>query len=232
MAYSKPPPPRKSKHRLILGLLLFVVAAGGIASFVMSGKKPKQVDEEIVIVDLAPPPPPPPPPPPEEEPLPEPSEEPEPSEISDADVPDEPAPDDSDMPDLGIDAGDLAEGGSGSFVVSVPRIGGRGGAGGGGGDGLLGSDMDSPPTPVSKMQPNYPSSLLSKGIGGTTKVSLVVDESGKVVSASVKQSSGNAELDKAAVNAATKWKFKPAQKAGRNVRSTCVVPFKFEVKKN
>ena len=233
MAYSKPPPPAKSKHRLILGLLLFVVAAGGIASFVMSGKKSKTVDEEIVIVDLAPPPPPPPPPPPEEQAPPEPAEESEPTEISDADVPDEPAPDDSDQPDLGLDAGDLAEGGSGSFVVSVPRIGGRRGAGGGaGGDGLLGSDMDSPPTPVSKMQPNYPSSLLSNGIGGKVLVTCVVDENGKVVSTSIKKSSGNAELDKAAVNAVLKWKFKPAQKAGRNIRATCVVPFNFEVKKN
>jgi protein TonB len=232
MAYSKPSPPAKSKHRLILGLMLFLVAAGGIASFVMSGKKTKEVQEEIVIVDLAPPPPPPPPPPPEEEPLPEPSEEPEPSEIADADVPDEPAPDDSDMPDLGLDAGDLAEGGTGSFTVSVPRIGGRRGSGGGGGGGLLGSDMDSPPTPVSKMQPNYPSSLLSKGIGGKVLITCVVDETGKVVSTSIKKSSGNADLDKAAVNAVLKWKFKPAQKAGRNIRATCVVPFNFEVKKN
>jgi periplasmic protein TonB len=232
MAYSKPPPPAKSKHRLILGLLLFVVVAGGIASFVMSQKKTKEVQEEIVIVDLAPPPPPPPPPPPEEEPPPEPAEESEPTEISDADVPDEPAPDDSDQPDLGLDAGDLLEGGTGSFVVTAPRIGGRRGSGGGGGGGLLGSDMDSPPTPVSKIQPNYPSSLLSKGIGGTAKVACVIDENGKVVSTSIRQSSGNAELDKAAVNAVTKWKFKPAQKGGRNMRATCVVPFNFEVKKN
>ena len=59
-----------------------------------------------------------------------------------------------------------------------------------------------------------------------------VDETGKVVSTSIKKSSGNAELDKAAVNAVLKWKFKPAQKAGRNIRATCVVPFNFEVKKN
>jgi protein TonB len=53
-----------------------------------------------------------------------------------------------------------------------------------------------------------------------------------VVSTSIKKSSGNTELDKAAINAVTKWKFKPAQKAGRNMRANCVVPFNFEVKKN
>jgi protein TonB len=233
MAFSKAPPPRKSKHKRVIGLMMFLVLAGGVVSFVMFGGGPKEAEEEIVIVDLSlPPPPPPPPPPQEEEPLPEPEEEmDESTEIAEADAPEDVA-DTSDEIDLGIDAGDLAPGTGGSFTVSVPRIGGRRGGGGGGGGGLLGSDMDSPPTPVSKIQPNYPSSLLSKGIGGKVLVTCVVDENGKVVSTSIKKSSGNAELDKAAVNAVTKWKFKPAQKAGRNMRATCVVPFNFEVKKN
>jgi outer membrane biosynthesis protein TonB len=29
-----------------------------------------------------------------------------------------------------------------------------------------------------------------------------------------------------------KWKFKPASKAGRNIKASCIVPFNFEVKKN
>ncbi len=234
MAFTKAPPPRKSKHKLVIGLLMFLVVTGGVISFLMAGKGTKEAEEEIVIVDLAlpPPPPPPPPPPEEEEPLPEPEESMEEStEIAEADAPEDVA-DTSEEIDLGIDAGDLAPGTGGSFTISVPRIGGRGGGGGGGGDGLLGGDVDSPPTPVSKMQPNYPSSLLSKGIGGKVLVTCVVDENGKVVSTTIKKSSGTAELDKAAVNAVTKWKFKPAQKAGRNVRATCVVPFNFEVKKN
>ena len=233
MAFSKAPPPRKSKHKLVIGLMMFLVIAGGVVSFVIFGGGPKEAEEEIVIVDLSlPPPPPPPPPPQEEEPLPEPEEEMEEStEIAEADAPED-VSDTSEEIDLGIDAGDLAPGTGGSFTVSVPRIGGRRGGGGGGGGGLIGNDMDSPPTPVSKIQPNYPSSLLSKGIGGKVLVTCVVDENGKVVSTSIKKSSGNAELDKAAVNAVTKWKFKPAQKAGRNLRATCVVPFNFEVKKN
>jgi len=234
MAYSKAPPPRKSKHKLVIGLMMMLVLGGGIASFIFLGGGPEKEEEEIVIVDLAlPPPPPPPPPPVEETPEPEPTEEIEEStEIAEADAPEEVAEDSAEDLDLGLDAGDLASGGTGSFTVSVPRIGGGRRGGGGGGGSLLGEDMDSPPTPVTKIQPSYPTSLLSKGIGGKVLVLCSVDETGKVVSTSIKKSSGNSELDKAAVNAVTKWKFKPAQKAGRNMRATCVVPFNFEVKKN
>ncbi len=234
MARAKAPTPRKTKHKLFIGLMTFLMVGGGIVSFLVFGGGPKTAEEEIVIVDLSlpPPPPPPPPPPEEEESIPEPTDDMEQSdEIAEADAPED-VSDSSEEIDLGIDAGDLAPGTGGSFTVSVPRIGGRRGGGGGGGDGMLGSDMDSPPVPVSKIQPNYPSSLLSKGIGGKALITCMVDETGKVVSTSVKKSAGNGELDKAAIAAVTKWKFKPAQKSGRNMRSTCVVPFNFEVKKS
>jgi protein TonB len=234
MAARHQPPDRKSQHRKLIGVLLGVVVIGGIASFVLRGGKQDEAKEEIVIVDLSPPPPPPPPPPPmEPQPdLSEPEEMDESEDIAEADAPDDMAEDSGDDIDLGLDAGDLASGpGSGSFVVSVPRIGGRRGGGGGGDGGGMMDDVDAPPTPVSKIQPNYPSGLLSKGVGGKVLIACVVDESGKVVSSSIKQSA-HTELDKAALAAVAKWKFKPAQKAGRNVRASCVVPFNFEVKKS
>lgn len=232
MAARRQSPDRKSQHRKLIGILLGVVVIGGIASFILSGGKKEEAQEEIVIVDLTAPPPPPPPPPAEPEPdLAEPEEMEESQEIAEADAPDEMSEDSGEDIDLGLDAGDLASGpGTGSFVVSVPRIGGRRGGGGGGGGGVM-DDVDAPPTPVSKIQPNYPSTLLSKGIGGKVLVACVVDESGKVISSSIKQSA-HADLDKAALAAVGKWKFKPAQKAGRNVRASCVVPFNFEVKKS
>ena len=235
MARLSAPRPRKSRQRLILGALLAIVILGGAVSFLLFGGGEKKEKEEIVIVDLSlppPPPPPRPPAPPEEENL----TEPEPSdvseEIAEADAPEEMSDDSAaaDM-DLGIDMGDLASGGSGTFTVSAPRVGKRGFGGGGGGDSLMGGDVDSPPTPVSKIQPAVPSSLQSKGIGGKVLIACVVDESGKVVSTSIKQSSGHPELDKAAASAVSRWKFKPATKAGRNVRSNCLVPYNFEVKK-
>lgn len=233
-AYHAPPPPKR-RQRLLIGGLLLAVVISGVGSFILSGKKEVKDEEEIIIVDLnlpPPPPPPPPPKPPEEESVAEPEEMEESTEIAEADAPEEMSDEPTTDIDLGIDAGDLGAGTGGSFVVSLPRFARGGKGGGGGGESLLGSDMDSPPVPVSKVQPTYPNSLLSKGTGGKVLVTCVVDESGKVVSATVKQSAGHPDLDKAAVNAVTRWKFKPASKGGRNVRASCVVPFNFEVKKN
>jgi protein TonB len=92
-------------------------------------------------------------------------------------------------------------------------------------------EVDAPPSPVSKIQPNYPNGLLKKRVGGRVLIICVVDDTGKVVSSSIKQSA-HPDLDKAALDAVTKWKFKPANKAGRNVTAKCVVPFNFEVKKS
>lgn len=127
--------------------------------------------------------------------------------------------------DLGIDLGDLTTGTGGGFVMDIPRFSMKGG------EDPFGGDLDSPPTPVNKLPPAYPPSLLGKGIGGRVLVSCSVDEAGRITGTSVKQSSGHSELDRAALNAVNKWKFKPATKAGRGVKATCVVPFNFEVKK-
>ena len=102
----------------------------------------------------------------------------------------------------------------------------------GGEDPFGGGEFDAAPVPVNKPQPVYPSSLLGKGVGGRVLVSCAVDAAGAVSATTVKQSSGHADLDRAAVNAVTKWKFKPATKDGRAIKATCVVPFNFEVKKN
>lgn len=230
MVARKAPAPANNKRRVIIGVMFALIVISGVISLMMRTGDQKTQEEEFVIVDLTAPPPPPPPPPVEEEPEPEPEEaEFEPTDISEADAPDDIAEDAGEQIDLGIDAGDLSSGpGGGSFLINVGR-GGRGGGGGGGGESL--DDVDSPPVPVNKVQPNYPSSLLKNNIGGRVLISCVVDETGKVVSATVKQSA-HPELDKAAISAVNKWKFKPATKAGRNVTAKCVIPFTFEVKKS
>lgn len=153
-----------------------------------------------------------------EEQAPPPEEEPEPE-------PEEMVEESTDL-DLGIDLGDLTTGTGGGFLMEIPKFAMKGG------DDVFGGDLDSPPTPVNKLPPTYPSSLLSKGIGGRVLVTCTVDADGRVTGTSIKQSSGHPDLDKAAVNAVNKWKFKPATKGGRKIKATCVVPFNFEVKKN
>ena len=150
----------------------------------------------------------------------EPPEEPEPEP-----EPEEMVEEATDL-DLGIDLGDLTTGTGGGFLMEIPKFAMKGA------DDMFGGDLDSPPTAVNKLPPTYPSSLLSKGIGGRVLVTCTVDAEGRVIAASVSQSSGQPELDKAAISAVNKWKFKPATKGGRKIKATCVVPFNFEVRKN
>jgi protein TonB len=127
--------------------------------------------------------------------------------------------------DLGLEIADLTGGTGGGFIMEIPKFGTRGG------EDPFGGGMDSPPTPVNRLPPQYPSALLKKGIGGKVVVSCVVDESGNLSSSRIKQSSGQPELDKAALAAVARWKFKPATRGGKKIKATCNIPFTFEVRK-
>ena len=224
---------KKENKHLLISLMLGAVIFGGAVSFLFrnSGEEEKKKKDTTSIVDITLPTPP--PPPPETDPD---LTEPEETDIKEESSEPEIAPtaemssETTDL-DLNIDIGDLAEGTGGSFVVNVPRFATRGGRGGDG-DGLGSEEADSPPTPISKLPPTYPSALLSKGVGGRVMISCVIDASGQVASSTIKQSSGYSELDKAALVAVARWKFKPAVKEGRSIKSTCSVPFNFEVKKS
>ncbi len=150
----------------------------------------------------------------EEPPPDDPEDEPEPEEI----------PDEAPEMDLGIEV-DLTAGTGGGFLVDIPKFGLKGG------EDPFGADMDSPPTPVNRMPPQYPSTLLKRGIGGKVVITCVVDVKGNITSSKVKQSSGQAELDKAALQAVSRWKFKPARRGGKPIQATCNIPFTFEVKR-
>ena len=216
----------------MIGVLLGVVLLAGVADFLFSGRDHdgEQKAEEYQIVDITVPPPPP-PPPPEEEDMEEPEEIEEPIEPLEMSAAPENSAEESSDVDLGIDIGDLVSSAGSGFAMDIPRFGRGSGGGGDGDDGLMGGGMDSPPSPVNKAQPTYPGALLKKGIGGKVLVTCVVDDTGRVVSTSIKMSSGHPDLDKAAINAVNKWKFKPGMKSGKSIKATCVVPFNFEVKK-
>lgn len=150
-----------------------------------------------------------------DEPPPEEQDEPEPEEV----------PEEMELNDTGFDPGEIALGTGGGFLMEVPQFGLKGG------DDAFGADMDSPPTPVNRMPPQYPSGLLKKGIGGKAVVTCVIDAKGAIVSTKIKQSSGQPELDKAALQAVSRWKFKPAKRGGKPFQATCNIPFTFEVKR-
>lgn len=84
------------------------------------------------------------------------------------------------------------------------------------------------PITVRKSPPRYPRTLERKGIGGTVAIALQIDTTGRVSSAAVQSSSGQAELDRAALVAVQRWRFKPALKAGTAISSRSVVNIVFQ----
>jgi protein TonB len=62
--------------------------------------------------------------------------------------------------------------------------------------------------------PDYPVRAAREGIGGTTLLALLVGSDGRVTSSRIERSSGSRDLDRAAVNALSLCRFKPAANNG------------------
>jgi periplasmic protein TonB len=83
-------------------------------------------------------------------------------------------------------------------------------------------------TPVAKFQarPQYPFEMRRAGIAGEVVVDFIVDTNGDVQNAFALRSSQR-EFEAAAVQAVSKWKFKPGRKGGRDVPTHMQVPIVF-----
>ena len=80
-------------------------------------------------------------------------------------------------------------------------------------------------TAVNLPQPLYPEAAKRMRIGGTVSIEVVLDESGKVVSAVAV--SGPALLREAAIQAALKARFSPTKLSGQPVKVSGVINYKF-----
>jgi protein TonB len=78
---------------------------------------------------------------------------------------------------------------------------------------------------ISKPQPAYPPIAKAARASGTVTVQIVVDESGRVISASAV--SGHPLLQQAAVSAARNARFSPTLLSGQPVRVTGVLTYNF-----
>ena len=131
----------------------------------------------------------------------------------------------------------------------VGVVGGGGGVvgGGGGGPAVAASDEPPPPPPpaptpppkpktvvsggvlngkaISKPQPAYPPIAKAARASGTVTVQILVDESGRVVSASAV--SGHPLLQQAAVAAARQARFSPTLLSGQPVKVSGVITYNF-----
>ncbi len=83
-------------------------------------------------------------------------------------------------------------------------------------------------TPVARFQarPQYPFEMRRAGIAGEVVVDFIVDTNGDVQNAYAIRSSQR-EFESAAVQAVSKWKFKPGRKGGRDVPTHMQVPIVF-----
>ncbi|UFN07776.1 energy transducer TonB [Xylella taiwanensis] len=165
----------------------------------------KQRVTAVTIVDVPSPPPPPPPPPQDKPPLPvknlappRPSPVPPPPQAPVVDVP-EPRPNDVVIP-----------------PAPPPQL-------------APPSDIGASVDISSKKMnpPKYPPAALRAGITGEVVLIIDVDANGNVTNVSVEKSSRNRDLDRAAMEAATKWNFNPSVINGKKSPGRVRVPVNF-----
>jgi protein TonB len=77
------------------------------------------------------------------------------------------------------------------------------------------------------MSPPYPRSARAAGIEGTVRITALVEASGAVASAEVSISSGNAALDRAALEEVRRTSFQPAVQNGKAVACRLIIPIRF-----
>ncbi|MET0807663.1 MAG: TonB family protein [Pseudoxanthomonas sp.] len=75
--------------------------------------------------------------------------------------------------------------------------------------------------------PRYPAGALRRGESGTVMVRVEVDASGMPAGVALVQRSGSRDLDRAAMEAVRGWRFQPAQRDGRAVAGSLVIPVDF-----
>lgn len=83
---------------------------------------------------------------------------------------------------------------------------------------------------VRATSPRYPINELRNGVQGTVMLRVLVDVDGAPLSVTVESSSGNRNLDKAALQHVLKtWRFKPAMQNGQAVQAYGLVPIAFSL---
>ncbi len=87
------------------------------------------------------------------------------------------------------------------------------------------------PEPIAGQNPSprYPPGALRRRETGTVMVRVDVGPDGVPTSTSLVEGSGSRDLDRAALDAVRRWRFRPAQVNGRPTVGSAVVPINFEL---
>ncbi|PTX96533.1 energy transducer TonB [Opitutus sp. ER46] len=90
------------------------------------------------------------------------------------------------------------------------------------------SSLDQQPVPRVRTPPQYPFEQRRQGVTGEVLVEFIVDTQGNVLGAFAVRSSQR-EFESAAVQAVSKWKFKPGRRAGSAVNTRMQIPIVFNL---
>jgi protein TonB len=90
--------------------------------------------------------------------------------------------------------------------------------------------FDEPPEMIEFVTPEYPELARQAGFEGNVRVRALVDEAGKVVDVDILFSDVYPEMEKAAIEAAKKCRFKPARQQDVPVKAHVMIPFVFSLK--
>jgi protein TonB len=93
------------------------------------------------------------------------------------------------------------------------------------------SKLDQRPEPRFQARPSYPFEMRRAGISGEVLVDFIVDTNGDVRNASAVHSTQR-EFEPAAVQAVSRWKFRPGRKNGHPVYTHMQVPIVFTLDEN
>jgi protein TonB len=91
-------------------------------------------------------------------------------------------------------------------------------------------EADYKPAYLNNPRPPYPKTAFRLGIEGTVVVWAEVAEDGIPMQIKLYKSSGNDLLDESALSTVAKWKFSPARKEGRIIRSAVKIPITFSLR--
>jgi len=87
--------------------------------------------------------------------------------------------------------------------------------------------VDTPPVPITQINPVYPERALKERVRGLVILRVLVAEDGLPVRVSIDKPARE-DLTQAAIEAAQQWRFQPARKDGRPVRTFAILRFPFE----
>jgi protein TonB len=130
----------------------------------------------------------------------------------------------------GTGQGSKGHGTGGGALPGSGGGGGQGGSGTGTGSGGFGlNQVDIPPVPIKKVEPQFPDVARQMGISGKVVLRFLVEPDGRVARASVVAAKPREVFNLCALEAIGEWRFKPGRYRGKPVAVWVELPVSFRL---